>query len=64
MYITKGYIPFQIKGQALRKLKTECEDCLAIDNVLFRIKVSRDKSIEPSLLLVIPESYVPIILYQ
>ena len=62
-YITKGHIPSQIRGHALRKLKTECEDYLVID-VLFRIKVSKDKSIEPSLLLVIPETYVPTILYQ
>ena len=25
-YITKGHIPSQIKGHALRKLKTKCED--------------------------------------
>ena len=43
---------------------TEFEDYLVIDYVLFRIKVPKDKSIEPSLLLVIPETYVPTILYQ
>ena len=53
-----------IKGQTLRKLKTECEDYLVIDDVLFRIKIPKDKNLEPSLLLVIPESYVPTILYQ
>ena len=63
-YITKRHIPSQIRGQALRKLKTECEDYLVIDDVLSRIKVPKDKSIEPSLLLVIPETYVPTILYQ
>ena len=63
-YITKGHIPSSIKGQALRKLKTECEDYLVIHNVLFRIKIPKDKNLEPSLLLVIPESYVPTILYQ
>ena len=63
-YITKGHIPSQIRGQALRKLKTECEDYLAIDDVLFRIKLPKNKSIEPSLLLVIRENYVPTILYQ
>ena len=61
-YITKGYIPSSIKGQALRKLKTECEDYLVIDDVLFRIKIPKDKNLEPSLLLVIPKSYVPTIL--
>ena len=38
-YITKGHIPSTIKGHALRKLKTECEDYLVIDNILFRIKI-------------------------
>ena len=41
----------QIKGHALSKLKTECEDYLVIDDVLFRIKLPKDKSIQPSLLL-------------
>ena len=60
-YITKGHILSQIRGHALRKLKTECEDFLVIDDVLFRIKVKKDKSIEHSLLLVMPETYVSII---
>ena len=63
-YITKGHIPSAIKGHALRKLKTECEDYLFIDDILFRIKIPKDKNLEPSLLLVIPETYVPTILYQ
>ena len=63
-YITKGHIPSSIKGQALRKLKTECEDYLVIDDILLRIKIPKDKNLEPSLLLVIPETYVPTILYQ
>ena len=63
-YRAKGHIPSQIRGQALRKLKTECEDYLVKGDVLFRIKVPNVKSLEPSLLLVIPETYVPTILYQ
>ena len=63
-YITKRHIPSSTKGQALRKLMTECEDYLVIDDVLFRIMIPKDKSLEPSLLLVIPESYVPTILYE
>ena len=63
-YITKRHIPSSIKGQALRKLKTECKDYLVTDDVLFRIKIPTDKHLDPSLLLVIPESYVPTILYQ
>ena len=63
-YITKGHIPSSIQEQALKKLKTECEDYLVIDDVLLRIKIPKDKILEPSLLLVIPESHVPTILYQ
>ena len=63
-YITKGHLPSSIKGHALRKLKTECEDYLVKVDILFRIKIPKDKNLEPSLLLVIPESYVPTILYQ
>ena len=63
-YITKGDIPSQIKGNALRRLKKKCEDYLVTNYVLFRIKTQKDKNIEPSLLLVIPESHVPTILYQ
>ena len=48
----------------MRKLKTECENYLVIDDVLFRIKVPKDKGIEPSLLLVIPGTYIPTVLYQ
>ena len=62
--ITKGHISSAIKGHALRKLKSECEDYLVIEDILFRIKIPKDKNLEPSLLLVIPETYVPTILYQ
>ena len=63
-YIRKRHIPPQIKGHALKKLKTECEGYLVIDDVLFGIKVPEDRSIELSLRLVIQETYVPTILYQ
>ena len=45
-YITKGHIPSPIKGQALRNLKTECEDYLVIDDALFRIKIPKDESLK------------------
>ena len=38
----------QIKGDALRRLKTECKDCLVIGDVLVGIKILMDKNIEPS----------------
>ena len=47
-YKTKNHIPLQIKETALRRLKTGCEDHLVID-VLFRIKIPKDKNIEPSI---------------
>ena len=63
-YITKGNVSLQIKGDALRRLKPECEDYLVIDDVLLRIKIPKVKNIKPSLPLVIPKTYIPIILYQ
>ena len=52
------------KSDALRRLKTECEDYLIIDGVLFWIKILKDKNTEPSILLAMLETYVPTILYQ
>ena len=63
-YKRKGHIPSKIKGNVLRRLKSECEEYLVIDDVLLRIKIPKDINIEPSLPLVIPETYVPSILYQ
>ena len=48
----------------MRRLKIECEDYLVIDDVLFRIMIPKDKNILLSLLLLIPETYAPTILYQ
>ena len=62
--ITNRYISSQIKGSQLRRLKTECENYLVIDDVLLRIKIPKDKNVEPSLLFVKPETFVPTILYQ
>ena len=44
-YVTKGHIHLQVRGHAFRKLKTECEEYLIIEDVLFRIKVPKGKSI-------------------
>ena len=49
-HITKGHILSKTKADALRRLKTECEDYLVIDNVLLLIKIPKDKNIKPSLL--------------
>ena len=58
-YLTKCSIPSPVKGDTLKRLKTECEDYIVIDNVLFRIKRPKDTNIKPSL-LILPETYVPI----
>ena len=42
-YITKGYVPSQIKEGDVRILKATCEDCLVIDDVLFRLNIPKDK---------------------
>jgi len=63
-YIVQGAVPSEIKGNALRRLKLECEDYLVIERVLFRIKLPKQIEREPELLLCIPERYVPQILYQ
>ena len=42
--ITKGHIPSQIRGHALRKLKTEFKDCLAIDDVLLGLLYQKIKA--------------------
>ena len=60
----KGHIPSQIKGDALRRLKMECEEYLVMDDVLLRIKIPKNKSIVPSLLLVISETHIPTVLYH
>ena len=61
-YITKGYSRYV--GQAQRTFKMECDDYIVVNGVLFRLRYDRvDKGI-PSLVLCIPEKYVPMILYQ
>ena len=51
-------------GNAKRIFKAECEDYIVFEGVLFRIKLDKNKSVPPQLLLCIPETFVPTILYQ
>ena len=60
----KGHVPSQMKVDVLRRWNTEHEDYCIIDDVLFRNNIPRDKNIGSSLLLVIPDTYVPTLLYQ
>ena len=43
-YITKGHTPLQIKGNILRRLKTECEDYLVIMMFCLGLKNQRIKT--------------------
>ena len=61
-YITNGKI--HLFGSAARKFKQQCEDFAVVSGVLFKIRYdSMDKG-KPSLVLCVPEKYLPTILYQ
>ena len=61
-YITTGYCKFVGKAQKLFKM--QCEDFLVMDGVLFKIRYAKEMKGEPTLVLCVPEKYVPTILYQ
>ena len=60
-YISKG--TFCFKGNALRLFKVECENYMIFEGLLFQIKPAKHKSLRPNLVLCIPESYIPHIIY-
>ena len=60
-YISKGTCCF--KGNALKVFKIECEDYTICEGLLFRIRPSKYKSMPPVLVLCIPESHIPHIIY-
>ena len=60
-YISKGTCCF--KGNALRLFKVECENYMIFEGLLFQIKPAKHKSLPPNLVLCIPESYIPHIIY-
>jgi hypothetical protein len=62
-YIIKGICTLP-HGTAQKQFKIDCQEFLAIDYVLFRIKYVKYKGIEPTLLLCIPEKYISTIIYQ
>ena len=51
-------------GKAQRLFKMLCEDYILMDDVLFKIRYVKENDGKPTLLLCVPERYVPIILYQ
>ena len=61
-YITKGYCRYV--GKAQRLFKLSCEDYLVMNGILFRIRYDKGNGGKPSLVLCVPEKYIPTILYQ
>ena len=60
-YISKGTCCF--KGNAPRLFKVGCENYMIFEGLLFQIKPAKHKSLPPNLVLCIPESYIPHIIY-
>ena len=50
------------KGYAHSMLKQACEDYILMEGLLFKFRYNRDN--EPSLVLCVPEKYIPTILHQ
>ena len=61
-YVTNGKI--HLFGPAARKFKQQCEDFVVMSGVLFKIRYDSLKRGEPSLVLCVPEKYLPTILHQ
>jgi hypothetical protein len=63
-YITKGTCNLPESYSSRRLFKLLCEDFIVVDGILFRIKLNKNRKLEPKLVLCIPETYIPTILYQ
>ena len=61
-YIRTGYCSYV--GKAQRLFKMLCEDYILMDDILFKIRYVKENHGNPTLVLCVPERYVPIILYQ
>ena len=61
-YIRTGYCSYVRKAQRLFKML--CEDYILMDDILFKIRYVKENHGKPTLVLCVPERYVPIILYQ
>ena len=61
-YIKTGYCSYV--GKAQRIFKMLCEEYLLMDGILFKIRYVKEHRGKPTLVLCIPEKYIPIILYQ
>ena len=61
-YIKTGYCSYVGKAQMLFKML--CEDYILMDDILFKIRYVKEQKGKPTLVLCVPEKYIPIILYQ
>ena len=61
-YIRTGYCSYV--GKAQRLFKMLCEDYILMDDILFKIRYVKENHGKPTLVLCVPERYIPIILYQ
>ena len=61
-YLEKDYCRYVGKAQTVFKM--QCEDYVLVNGVLFKIRYGKEDEGEPSLVLCIPEKYIPTVLYQ
>ena len=61
-YISTGYCSYV--GKAQRLFMMLCEDYLLMDGILFNIRYVKEHKGKPTLVLCVPEKYIPIILCQ
>ena len=61
-YLEKDYCRYVGKAQTVFKM--QCEDYVLVSGVLFKIRYGKEDQGEPSLVLCIPEKYIPTVLYQ
>ena len=61
-YLEKDYCRYVGKAQTVFKM--QCEDYVLVNGVLFKIRYGKEDNGEPSLVLCIPEKYIPTVLYQ
>ena len=61
-YIRTGYCSYV--GKVQRLFKMLCEDYILMDDILFNIRYVKEQKGKPTLVLCVPEKYIPIILYQ
>ena len=61
-YIKTGYCSYV--GKAQRLFKMLCEDYILMDDILFKNRCVKEQKGKPTLVLCVPEKYIPTILYQ